>query len=667
MSKAYLLQRVPLSILLLSLVVPLLAACGGGGGSAGDVVSADLAVIYFSHRDRTDVYRNQTLEFRFTAPMKATSVDTRTFRVLYGASMQTPLSGARIVDGERIYFNPTLSQRTYERDGIAAVPDQPFGFDALTDYTVLMPGPPELKVMKNLSGDSIVAQYLGNFTTSDLFIPEQDPPTYIGYSFSPPPNEDGSINFEAAVVLEFDEAMNPATIEPGNTLTVYRRITIQTPTGPVVKQGLYPVTVEPSKDGRKFKLLPSINWGSEAEVTVTLTDGIKDLAGNPIVARPSNPGQTNPFVFHTEYKAGLVLVDFITEDFTSNAYEDSAAVPMVDRAEWNTTEPGALKGGPITTTYATITPAPNNNTSFNFNLSWPLVADPINTSCPLMPTGVDWKKGIRLQTSYSKDEMGNKGSITDIEWGPSSGWTFAASHSNIEIRVGHMENTTGVLVTDLATNFRGGSVPQPLYTGQYSIPTNASATWWAFPKLSSPFDYDGSSGLLVDYQVTAAATCQGWKVWAYVMMTGGVGRRAAGAQDRNALIDDGFITNGGTTSEIIFYAQFTKRRRVTEDQSFFYDTGVPVPDYSTPVVTPQTQPSGTSYLLEFQGADAMPDPLRPGRYIANMSTLTEWSASANIADGKRMIRFRFTLYASLNSDVVSRIMSLQIPYTFAQN
>ncbi|MCU0726659.1 MAG: Ig-like domain-containing protein [Planctomycetes bacterium] len=672
MSKAPSCRRVTLITLLSALTVPfLLAACGGGGGGEGGVNDTDLAVIYFSHRGRTDVYRNQVLEFRFTAPVKKSSLEHRTLRILSGAGQETPVSGARILgsdiglDGDRIFFDPSKSQHVYDRDGMGGVPDQPFGFESLANHTVLIPGYPEQKTLRNMSGSPLLATYTASFTTSDLFIPEQDPPAFLGYRFVPPPNEDGTINYQADLILEFDEAMDPSTVDPGNTLTVYRRITIDTPGGPVVKQGYYPVSVEASKDGRTFRLSPSINWGSEAEVTITVSDGIRDLAGNPIVPRPVNASQTNPFVFVTEYKDGLTLVDFINEDFATNVYHDEGAIIPADSGDWNTTEAGALLGGPITQSEATVTPAANNSSTFLFNISWPLVADKTTNSCPLMPSGVTWTKGIRLQSSFAQSELGGKGSITEILWGPSSTYTFPATHPNIEIRLGHMNNTTGVLGTDLTANFQNSAVPTPHYSGEYSIPLNQNVTWWPFPKLTAPFDYNGTNAVVVDYQISAAPDCQGWICWAYTFLTGGPGRRVAGAQDRSALLDDGFITAGGRTPEIILYTRFIKKRRVTQAQSYFYDTQVPNPDYSAAVVSPQVQAGGASYLLEVQGADAVFDP-GTNRWVDNPATYTAWTADVNSCDGKRMLRFRFTLYSNMNSNSVARITSLQIPYTFGQ-
>ena len=67
---------------------------------------------------------HQLLEVRFTAPVAPGSVSNRTFRMLTGPTLSTPHNGAAIVDGNRIYFDPTRSQDVYDRDGPAARPDR---------------------------------------------------------------------------------------------------------------------------------------------------------------------------------------------------------------------------------------------------------------------------------------------------------------------------------------------------------------------------------------------------------------------------------------------------------------------------------------------------------------------------------------------------------------
>ena len=110
--------------------------------------------------------------------------------------------------------------------------------------------------------------------------------------------------------------------------------------------------------------------------------------------------------------------------------------------------------------------------------------------------------------------------------------------------------------------------------------------------------------------------------------------------------------------------QLTKRRRLTYAQSLFYDTAIEQPDYGLPILSPPQQPGGANFILEFQGADGMPDPSNPGGVIADPSTLTPWSSSIDICDNKRFIRFRFTLIANLNSDTVAGFQTVQIPFQF---
>ena len=108
--------------------------------------------------------------------------------------------------------------------------------------------------------------------------------------------------------------------------------------------------------------------------------------------------------------------------------------------------------------------------------------------------------------------------------------------------------------------------------------------------------------------------------------------------------------------------QFTLRRGTTIGQSRFYNTAQPAPHYSTPIVTPSSQTGGAAVTLELQGADGMVD--SRGRIVADPATYTPWSTNIDVADAKQFIRFKFTLYANLNSDTVPRINQIQFPFEF---
>jgi Big-like domain-containing protein len=665
MSRALSPRHLTILMIVLSGLVPLFAGCGGGG-SSGSAADADLLVVYFSHDNRTDVFRDDLLEIRFSAPV--TQVTERTVRVLYGQNQQTPMPGALIVDGNKIFFDPTISQQAWDLGGQAAPRDLPFGFYALTNYQLYIPSLPNLKTVTNLDGSPIIKEYFSSFTTTESYRPEAKPeqPRFIGVidpdsgeptgqlGFLPasyrdndpssPTYDEVVVAYNAEIVLQFDEVLDPSTLIPSDTVVV-QNITPPGGGSPIPVPG----TLRHSKDGTRYFFEPSFHYGTGPfTIRVTVNQGITDLTGNKL----KNPVTLE---FKTEYKANVNTIAFVDEDFSDNNYEDLD----VTTARWNDIEDkGELLGGLITTTPVTVYYTGDGILTFRTRTPYPLVSELQQTN----PTtgGIicsGWAQGIRWQTSYSVADLGSDGSITELAWGPDSNALFAATYPNIQIRIGHLDNVTGVLGTVFADNFVDG-VPVPQYDGQYGVPQRANIDppgldtgYWPYPRLSSPFDYNGETAIVVDMQVSPAGTCQTHRCW-FNGAAAGSFRRFAVATDRNA-DKDNFTIAGGGSPQVVYDARITKRRRKTMAQSLWYEARSDSPNYADPIVSPP-----------FQGANGMPDPNDLTQMIPNPISETPWNTNINSVDLKRFVRFRLTLYANLNSDTVPRFTSIQLPYEY---
>ena len=653
-----------LAVFTLTLVVglPLLAGCGGGGQS-GTPDDSDLVVTYFSHQGRTDVYRNQFLEIRFSAPVDAESVTNRTVQFLTGPGQATPASGALIVDGDRVYFDPTRSQAAYDRGELTA--DLPFGFESLADYKLFIPAPPVRSTLRNRSGRPILSEYVNSFRTSELYTPELEQPEFIGVGqlpggaptfelgFVPPKylDQDPSsptygdtvVPYNSEIVIRFDEAILPASMEPGDTVLIKNQDVKDFLGNPVDVPG----TFKPSKDGKDYIFTPSFHYGhGPYTISVTLSNQVTDLARNPLL----NP---RTMYFKTEYEPNVNTIGFVVETFSSNQYEDILATT----GEWNSAKKGELHGGAITTNIVTVAYAPDGVNSRNANLDVPLVARQTGAAC------FAWPNGVRSQHSYSANDLGLAGSVTKIAWGPDSNALFAANYPNIAIRLGDTKTADGTLGTTFDDNFRDGK-PLAHYDGRYDVPQRANIdpdngnAFWPFPTLTTPFEYSNDYGIVIDFQVSPADNCQTTRGWFWGLFAGGPGIRNVIATDRDATKDN--YTAGG--QPWIADMQFTLRRGTTIGQSRFYNTAQPAPHYSTPIVTPSSQTGGAAVTLELQGADGMVD--SRGRIVADPATYTPWSTNIDVADAKQFIRFKFTLYANLNSDTVPRINQIQFPFEF---
>ena len=652
--------RAFITIAILAAVTFPIIGCGGGsnGGKAGTNKDTDLAVTFFDHRGRTDVYRNQQLEFRFTVAVKPKTVTSRTLRIMKGPNLSTPVEGALKVDGNRVFFDPTLTQNSWDKLGVSAKPDLPFGMEALVNHQVYIPGPGTAKRIQNRSGQPIVQEYVSNFQTSDYYKPELNPPEFIGIDgtgelgFFPPRNDDGSVPFDAQIILQFDEAMSPGSMNPGVTILVKNEDVLDFTGRPIDVPG----TFKPSRDGTTYSFVPSFHYGTGPyRISVTLTQEVRDLAGNPLL----NP---RTIYFTTEFNPDVDTVSTLSENFNNNTYEDRVNT----NAEWNRQIEGALVGGAITTTTVTVHYVGDNIASRNVLVDYPLTSQDGNAVCP------SWPDGNRTQLSYSADDIGASGAVTEVFWGPSSNALFAASHENMKIRLGHTSDTAGVLTNKFEENFKDG-MPNPHYDGPYYIPQDANVNaapginttvsdHWAFPTLTTPFDYNGTNGFFLDFQMDSANDCQIMRAWFFGIPGSpqNPGNRNVVAKDKSAQTDN--FTGGG--QPLVYDIALKLRRRLTNAQSKFYDSAQGQPNWADPIVSPPSQAGGASYTIEWQGAHGMPDPKFSWRVIPDPLTYTPWSGSVDIADNHRFVRFRILLIANLNSDTVPRFDKIQMPYSF---
>lgn len=676
--------------------VAVLPLAGCGGGAAGTSADDDLIVTYVNIAQRTDVYRNQMIEMRFSAPIAPETLSERTVRVLTGPNLQTPVTGALILDGEKVYFDPTRTQAQVDRSGPNSEMDHPFGFEALTNHQIYVPAPPVLKTLTNLAGDPIREEYFTSFRTGEDYIPELVQPKYVGadgsgaLSFSPPPGPGSVIDpfdgvtevpYDAHIFLTFSEPINPETMDPSKSVLVYNLDEKEPVTGGNLRVS---GTLRPSTDGKTFEFVPSFSFGPGVikkdafgrwlredgtliprdpntgeyledpyvirgyKMEVQLTQDIQDLAGNPLEA---------PVVkrFRTEKAPSARLTSVITESFDNRFYCDT----LNTTAEWDTKTDGRLQGGDITTATIIIMYTPDGvnsqrggsgNNAFP-PIDYPLVSEQGNQACPA------WPDGCRVQASYKQADLGTAGAITQVFWGPSSNALFAATHPNIKMRLGHTKDTEGVIGSVFDDNFLGGA-PLPNYDGLYDIPQRADIDpqnpqrgFWPYPELSTPFEYNGEKGFLLDLQVQPANDCQLLRYWYHgtgAAFPGYPGIRNLVATKTTAESDD--FTGGG--QPLVYDLELIKKRRTTVAQSRFYNTFTPAPDYGSPILSPSSQPGGATYTIEWQGASDQADP----------STYTPWAATIDIADEKQYIRFRVTLVSNLNSNTLARFDEIRIPF-----
>jgi hypothetical protein len=638
----------------------LVVACGdaGNGGKSerapGETPVA-LKVIGCDVASRDDVARNQILTIRFSAALSKASLKPEVLSRAINIGIVTPSGRVPakgilyhpIVKGkeqrDRLAFDPTRTPRA----AILLCADNPFGYDPLTTYTIDIPTPAtSTKFLTGTDGRPIIEPYDAFFNTTDKYVRESPivQPRYIGtdgqgtLGFNPVRKLNGEVPYNARVDVVFDSAMDPASFEIGNTVSV-KNDTLSTLQGATV---LVPGTFSPDACGKAYTFSPSFSFGGGGyDISVILSTGLKDLAGNPL----ANPQTIR---FRTEVKAGVPTTQIINELFDNNLKMDAVNTT----ADWNGATLGALTGGSVTTTVVAV------------QLQVSQYPGGLRTRVRDHPFANQGSGGVgHDQWIYLQSELGPASAITAIGWGPSSNALFASYHSAVALVLGHTQGDS--LGTTMDNNFDVG-IPVKVTDIPYTIPQRATIDppcnndscavgYWPMPTFSGFFEYNGKNNLIVDVDAALGTNYQITRI--FFGPVGFPNRHCFGATGSAAAT----LTETAVTD-----MNFTKKRRTTIGQSKFYDSGVVNPNYSTPILTPSSQTGGTTAQIEFEGADGIlfPIPGNPNNVIPDPTTFTGFVTNIDQLDGKRFVRFRITFVANVNTGQVPIIKSLGLPYIF---
>lgn len=205
-------------------------------------------------KEATDIALNITLSAAFDVEMDAASVSSTTFVLKEGTSN---IAGSVSYDGMLASFDP--------HDDLA--PN--------TVYTATL-----TTAAKNQSGTGLAKNYVWTFTTGAL--PDTSLPTIASTS---PANSDTDVALNGAIAVNFSEGMDKTTISSS---------TINIKQGSVAVEGTF------SFAGTAATFTPADDYTPNTVYTVTVTDGVKDLAGNALASN-------HVFSFTTGAAADLVL------------------------------------------------------------------------------------------------------------------------------------------------------------------------------------------------------------------------------------------------------------------------------------------------------------------------------------------------------------------------
>jgi Bacterial Ig-like domain len=642
--------------LLVSLGVVLLAACGGGGGGGdADEDSKDLVLVKFSLIDvadnptgasgTTNAYRNNRLRFTFSEEVDASSVSDRTIQIGIpsGTSLFLTAKGRFETDGNVVTFDP----------GVTVIGEpHPFGFEADSVYSVTVKGLPETKTIESPAGDQVVSTFTTSFTTTDLYLPDHDQPeiavisppaldaNQVAHLLGQTPEErniendasrdlDGLgqpiigtgiweqiwVSSSGDVVLEFSEAMNPATFDAEVSFMV-----TNLDRGREVL-GVYRY----SDDGMTVTFRPTFGFGrGPYMIRVDATVELTDLAGNPI----ANPQQWN---FLSEYDPTAVNEGVMEEYFDDNLGEDTDFAPPGAEgiASWNPpTDPGVLASTFGTRQITMPTPPGGSSNS--------------------IPFGSGGWSSCRFQSWYKGSELGNAGTISGLSFFVGTSFTQGAVLTNFIVQAGHCSGQ--MAAGPFASNFNVGS-PTTLINGvTWTLPTNMAANQPVpFPALGKSFGFNGTNNVVID--LGKASTTGSGATWSCRSGFDSNVRRSWNTSQTQ---------NSSTGSSVGYTYPYLVSFR-TEDsmaQSMWYKMDSPDPVFLDPIINPTEQPAGTETAVMFEGAlddgNGQVDPTSASSYVDDVTDL----------DGYEYIRFRAAFTANLGTGVGPKLEDIVIPYIF---
>ncbi|MHB8655039.1 MAG: Ig-like domain-containing protein [Terriglobia bacterium] len=249
---------------------------------------------------------NQKVAATFSEAMNPATINSTTFTLTGPGGVAVAGAVTYVVAGSTATFTPAAN------------------LAALTTYVATI-----TTGAQDLAGNALASNYVWTFTTGAA--PDTTSPTVIA---TIPTNMATGVPFNQAVSATFSEAMDPATINA----TTFKLA------GP----GTTPVAglVAYSAVGNSATFTPTAPLLPSTVYTATITNGAKDLAGNPLVAGIA----PNPWTFTTAATAPALTPPIIVSTNPANA-----SVGVAINATVNATFSKAMNPLTITTGTFTVT------------------------------------------------------------------------------------------------------------------------------------------------------------------------------------------------------------------------------------------------------------------------------------------------------------------------
>lgn len=698
-------------------------SCGGGGGSGDPTSTMALVDFVFVDRDlrptaptgSLDLPRNAQIRFTFNQAVEAASVTVQTIRLRTGPQQSDVPEARFTVSGSVVVLDPTFALNGQPH---------PFGLEPAAQYVldVLAFDPSgALPSVRSTSGDPNLVPLHTTFVTASRWLFESTPPRFLGLAFEPDLDPaTGAVPGQGRVGLRFSEVMDPSLfitgppslpLPPGTTVDV--RYVAGDPVnaaGGLASQAVAGV-IEPDPSGTVFWFEPTFSLGDAPyRFTVQILQGLLDLSGNPL----RETAYLGPFL--TDGRGappGRILVEqFLVPDDLD---------PVASEADWGGSEPGVLRGLPMTTrearlyAYRQAWSGVDSGVGQYAPLAAPLVGRALNDVIPSNQIVPPTAAGRRVLLAVPEFVMGERGTITSAAWGPDSNATFASYHRSLVLRMGHQADGSLSLRAQFAANYAHGAAaivyagpltihqranvgnvpgePKTPHVGGYREIGACLVGGWnrplfdftgfqPFPALTTYFEWDpgapgvGDQAFLFDVSATEGDSWQqmrGWAATAFpcsAALTPGFGaRRLFSVYEGDDPVPPPLL--GQPNPEPSLYdVAFTITRRVSIAQSRFYgpedaasqalggSTFGALSDYLPLQVTPPIQQQGARVSAAYQAAGQVS---ADRRTIDVAAPFTPWTANVDACDGLPWIRWRLVLESNLISGSVPRVDRVVLP------
>jgi hypothetical protein len=663
-----------------------LASCGSGGSASGDL--SDLVLVsYLPVSGQSVVPRNSVIQLVFSVDILAESVDDQAILVRTGGTFQTRPEGSFLVTGNVVEFDPTVT----EGGGANAL-----GFEGGAQIAVKVPlkvvgdGLADELFLRSVEGSPVTAASGGDsfsFVTGAGWIDRMPgPPEIVGVELSPAPDHLGRVPSTATVTVVFNEAIDPTTFALGKNVF----LTNDTATAPEsVYQKDIPSLVFYDGSLTRYTLSPVFGFGQGPysirlgfvdpdAVTFLIDSPPSDLAGHKLA------NSVFAEVFDTLLDSNAPVYGVITEDFLTPTNRDGGFTD----AFWGQEPlfPFELVGQRITrrtrrVNIAALTGISGGLTSIEHAPLGTGEEDYCPSQNPLVgPDSIiaagnpPASAGRRQLNLYRKAELGPKGTVVRVAWGPDSDATFASIYPDVIMRLGHRKPGVGLATgATMSSQFNVDGFVTVVDKKSYSVPqafdVNGGATndgYLDWPALDLFFEYDGENDLLVDVEAQMGNTYQTFRTFVAVSGTPGgicscfnfggcianasIGLRQMDGTYGGDVADPapgGFVLNPAPVVHVMEFEFATLR---SDARSLYRDSGVVNPDYISPIVRPLVQAGGASVAFSWS---------------ASSDGIVEdvpFAASINACDGYRYIRWHAALRSNLFTGARGRVQLLQIPY-----